>query len=499
MRIADSQTMSSIDGYCIKTLGIPGVVLMENAALKVIKNIDTDKYQQYVVVCGKGNNGGDGFAVARHLHILGKKVEVFLLGSSENMKEDCRINYRIIKNIGINVKKISNVEDINELREAIEKSQVTIDCIFGTGLSKKLEGIYDMAVTIINENSRYIISVDVPSGFDSNTGLALGNSIKANKTISFQLYKTGFLSYGADKYTGEIIVEDIGIPESAINKFHENEFIMDKSMINKKLMIRDKYSYKGDYGRVLIIAGSVGYSGAAYISTQAAVRSGAGLVTLCCNKDIQQILSSKLIEAMTIDSEDNNKLKEFIKKSDAIAIGPGMGDNDITLKLVEDTIHLSDSPIVIDADGINVLRENISVLKNKKTEIILTPHMGEMSRITGYTIDYIRNNRMKVAKEFAKEYGVIILLKGYNTIITDGDMTIINPTGNSAMASGGMGDCLTGMIASFLGQGYKPMEAACISAYIHGYCGEKLSNSMFCINASHILDQIPFIVKEFQI
>lgn len=498
MKIADAGIMKKIDSFCINELGIPGVVLMENAALKIIKNIDMEKFNSFVIVCGKGNNGGDGFAISRHLQLMGKRVELFLIGSNEGMSNDCKINYNIVKNMGLKINKVNNVEDINELRESIQRSAMTIDCIFGTGLTKKVDGIYDMVISIINENSNYILSVDVPSGFDSNYGEPLHNSVKANKTVSFELYKSGFLNYGTDKYTGEIVIEKIGIPGSVIDKFHNNEYIMDKTMIKKNLMIRDKYAYKGDYGKILILAGSKGYSGAAYMTVQGAIKSGAGLVNLCCHEEIVDILSSKLVEAMTLTYSDGEKLKAQIEKSNCIGMGPGMGENDTTFKLVEEVIQTSNVPVVLDADAINVLKDNLNLLKKKKSAIVLTPHFGEMSKITGISIEEIKHNRMKIAKDFAKEYGVILLLKGYNTIVTDGNTSIINPTGNSAMASGGMGDCLTGMISSFIGQKYKPMEAACISAYIHGYCGEKLSKDMFCVSASNILENIPFVIKELQ-
>jgi ADP-dependent NAD(P)H-hydrate dehydratase / NAD(P)H-hydrate epimerase len=497
LRIATSEIMRKIDSYCINELKIPGIILMENAALKVIKNLELDKYNSFCIVCTKGNNGGDGFAVARHLHILNKKVSIFLLGDRDGMSSDCKVNYDILKGIGVNVSKISNIEDINDLRDAIEKSQVTIDAVFGTGLSRNVEGVFDAAISIINENSEHIISIDVPSGFDSNTGKVLGNCVRANKTISFQLYKRGFLNYDTDGLTGKIVVEDIGIPEVAINKFHNSEFIMDECMIRKVMKIRDKYSYKGDYGRVLIAAGSDGFTGAAYICVQGAVRSGAGLVTLCCSEKIQPILSSKLVEAMTMSFDEKDKIKEIIERSDSIAIGPGMGNNELTYELLQYIINNATRPVVIDADAINVLKNRASILKNKKCEVIITPHLGEMARLTGLSIDYIKQNRLEVSKKFAKDYNVIVLLKGYNTIITDGHTTVINPTGNSAMASGGMGDCLTGMIASFIGQGYKPMKAAYIAAFIHGYCGEELSKDMFCVNASHILESLPLIIKRF--
>lgn len=497
MQIATTQIMRNIDHYCINVLGIPGIVLMENAALKIIKNIRSNN-KKFVIVCSSGNNGGDGFAVARHLLNSGKNVEIFSLGSEENMSSDTKINLNILRNMGVKIIKVNNNDDLEILRECIINCETTIDAIFGTGLTREVEGIYSLAITIINENSNYILSIDVPSGFNCNSGKVMGNCIKSNKTVTFELYKKGFLGYDADSLTGEVVIEKIGIPKSVVDKFHENENLMDLNFIKKLIKKRDKYSHKGDYGRTLILAGSLGFTGAAYISTQAAVRSGAGLVTLCCHSSIQNILSVKLVEAMTASTNDESGLDSLITKSNCIAIGPGLGNNNGTLKLLENVLLNSKCPVVIDSDGLNVLEGKLEMLKNKKYQIVLTPHMGEMARISGFSIDEINENKIDIAKEFAKKYHVVLLLKGFNTIITDGKTVQINPTGSSAMASGGMGDCLTGIIASFISQGYDIFTAACVGAYVHGYCGDKLSKKMFCVNANHILEELPSTIKEIQ-
>jgi ADP-dependent NAD(P)H-hydrate dehydratase / NAD(P)H-hydrate epimerase len=497
MKIATTQIMRNIDQYCINVLGIPGIVLMENAALKIVKNIPEGS-KNFVIVCGSGNNGGDGFAVARHLLNRGNHVEIFFLGTEDNMSSDALVNINILKNMGVIIIKINNNEDLEILREKIIDNETTIDAIFGTGLSRKVEGIYSLVISIINENSKYILSIDVPSGFDCNSGKVMGNCIKSNKTVTFELYKKGFLGYESDSLTGEIVIEKIGIPSSVIEKFHENEYIMDIDFIKKLIKKRNKYSHKGDYGRTLILAGSPGFTGAAYISTQAAVRSGAGLVTLCCDSSIQNILSTKLVEAMTSSTNDESGLDSLITKSNCIAIGPGLGNNNNTLKLLEKVLLNSKCPVVIDSDGLNVLEGNLEILKNKKSQIVLTPHMGEMARISGFSIDEINENKIDIAKEFARKYDVVLLLKGFNTIITDGKTLQINPTGSSAMASGGMGDCLTGIIASFISQGYDIFTAACVGAYIHGYCGDKLSKKLFCVNANHILESLPSTIKKIQ-
>ncbi|MEG0772769.1 NAD(P)H-hydrate dehydratase [Clostridium sp.] len=278
--------------------------------------------------------------------------------------------------------------------------------------------------------------------------------------------------------------------------FNNKEVRVDEDVVRNTLIPRDKEGYKGDFGRVLVIAGSRGYSGAAFLTTEGVVRSGAGLVTLCIPKELQDIMSIKLTEAMTINYEETEKINSIVAKSDVIAIGPGMTNSRLTYNILSETILKSECPIVIDADGLNVLQSNLELLQMKNNQIILTPHYGEMARLTRMTIDEIKEDKIRIAKKFAKEHEVILLLKGHRTIITDGSDVFINTTGNSAMASGGMGDVLTGIIASFIAQGYEPLEATYLATYIHGYCGDKLAETMFCVNASHIIEELPFIIKE---
>lgn len=271
---------------------------------------------------------------------------------------------------------------------------------------------------------------------------------------------------------------------------------IDEEMVVKLLKPREPDTYKKDYGQVLVIAGSMGFAGAAYLTTQSAVRSGAGLVTLCTSKEIQDIMSIKLNEAMTINFDQGDKIGNLAVKADCIAIGPGMGANETTRNILKEILELAECPVIIDADGLNVLQNNLDILERKNGPVILTPHYGEMSRIANLSVEDIKDNKIEVAREFAKENQVILLLKDHNTIITDGDYVLRNTSGNSAMSSGGMGDTLTGIIASMVAQGYEPMEAVAIATFIHGYCADKLSKEMFCVNATHIIEEIPFIIRD---
>lgn len=498
MKFASSDVIRKIDSYCINELGISELILMENAALKVINNIDLKNNKTFTVVCGSGNNGGDGLVVARHLISLGKEVKVFFVGNVDKMSESCKANYSILKNMKVNIINIASSEDIELLKIGIINSDMTIDALLGTGISREVQGMHTLVISTINENSNFTLAIDVPSGLDSNNGNRMGNCVISNETVTFELYKSGFLNYDSEKYTGNIKVEKIGIPEFAIDKYHEGEFITDMDMFKDNVLPRNKYSHKGDYGRVLIFAGSKKYTGAAYICTEAAVKSGAGLITLCCDEDILGILRCKLTEAMTISAKDTEGIDKLLTSSNCIAIGPGMGNDENTFKMVSYVLKASNCPVVLDADAINSISSDLSVLKAAKVPIVLTPHPGEMARLTNLSIDYIKQNRIKVAKNFAKDFNVIVLLKGYNTIITDGHKTIVNPTGNSSMASGGMGDCLTGIITSFIAQGQEPITAAFTGAFLHGYCGEVLSKKMFNVSATNVLNKIPYVIKELQ-
>ncbi|MDD3225165.1 MAG: NAD(P)H-hydrate dehydratase [Clostridium sp.] len=494
MNVARADTMRSIDDYCINELKIPEIVLMENAALKVLKNIDTYNNESFVIVCGFGNNGGDGFALSRQLIAINKKVDIFLIGSCDKLSSSCRVNYDILRNMGVAINEISKFD---YFLDCLKSSDVTIDALFGTGLKRDICGTFKKVVDAINDNSKYVVSIDVPSGLHSDTGIVMGSAVRADSTVTFELLKRGFLGDGASDFTGKVFTENIGVPDFVLDKFKTGETVLSSHDIKKYIKPRDKYAHKGDFGRVVLFAGSSEYTGASYISTEASVKTGSGLVTLCCPQDIVPALRIKLTEAMIASFDEEERCQKLMLKADALAFGPGMGNTEITFNMLKRVINSAKCPIVIDADGLNALSCNLGLLKSIKIKAILTPHLGEMSRLTGFDIDYIKHNRIDVAEKFAKDYGVILLLKGHNTVITDGKTTYINPTGNSAMASGGMGDCLTGIIASLVSQGLSPLMAAAVGAYIHGYTGDLLSKSAYCVSAGDLLSKLPYSIKKF--
>ena len=486
--IGDNKTTGEIDSYSANMLNIPGLILMENAAKNFTGSIDT-AFDNFLIICGRGNNGGDGYAVARQLLSLNKQVRIFSCETS-GMSPDCQVNYDICKNLEIPVE-----NDISELHGLLISADIVIDAVFGTGLNKAPMAPYDEIIRLINQYGRYVISVDIPSGINGTTGEAAGFHVRADETVSFVTYKQGFLNYNIFESLGKIKIVNIGIPEYIIKKF-SNMILMDKKYINSLLIPRLKYSHKGNFGHTLVIAGSPGFTGAAVISSGAAVKSGSGLVTLAVSDECLSAVSSCIPEVMTADLGNKDRLSELLKKADSVAFGPGLGNTNRTLELLRFVLEKSTAPVVIDADGINVLAKDISLLHKLKNRCILTPHLGEFSRISELSIEEISKDRIKAAKDFAEKHSVVILLKGYNTIITDGSEVYVNTTGNSSMANGGMGDTLTGITASLISQKYSVFDSGKIGSFLHGYIGEKLSKKAFIVTAEDIITNISFYLKQ---
>ncbi|WP_026747368.1 bifunctional ADP-dependent NAD(P)H-hydrate dehydratase/NAD(P)H-hydrate epimerase [Leptotrichia trevisanii] len=495
MLLGGNETTRKIDSFAINELKIPGIVLMENAAISFVKHIDENE-DNFLIICGKGNNGGDGYAIARQLFSKGKNVKIFCI-SNENMSNDCTINYKICKNMGIKI-----FYEIEELDKLLLNCNVVIEGIFGTGLNSEIKGIYCEIIEKINavSNNKKIYSIDIPSGINGDTGEIMGISIKADITISFVTYKKGFLNSKIKNYLGKVIIENIGLNESNINHLI-NEYYLTPEMIKSFHIERNEDSHKGDFGKVLIFAGSNGFYGAGNIVAKSCVRSGVGLTTVITDKN-NFSLNVFVPEAMSFPINFNNinenfeKLQNEILNSDVIAIGPGIGKSQEALEILEKLINIEKNnkgnmiKLVLDADALNLLAENRELFGNIKNRAILTPHLVEFSRLTGFLPDEINKNKLEVTKNFAKKYELTLLLKGKNTIITNGEMLFVNSTGNSHMANGGMGDCLTGIICSLAGQKYDLIQSASIGAYLHGKIADELVKSQYIVNATDIIDNI---------
>ncbi len=489
MEIMSREGCKALDKYTIDEIGIPSVILMENAANEVFRKI-VNLNGKFIIFCGNGNNGGDGLAIARKLVIEEKDVCIVIVSKNENYSEDFLTNINILKKLTNNFIYIRGIEDINLLKEISKDYRIAIDCIFGVGLNRVLDDFYTKVIRYINEKWENIISIDVPSGLNCDSGEIMGASIVAIKTYTFEVIKKGFIKYKALRYLGDVEVLKIGVPQYVKEINSEKVYILSRNEYGKLLRKREKYGHKGSYGKVAILAGSKGYTGAAYITTQSCVVAGAGLTTLVTTEYVQDKLSSKLVEAMTANIDSMEDLKGLFQKVNVITIGPGIDKEDKYKDIFADLIRFKDKKFVIDAGAFSLLKDNSEIMMAIKGKAILTPHPGEMARLINKSVEYVEENRVDVAKKFAKENKVVVLLKGYNTIITDGELVYINSSGNSKMASGGMGDCLTGIISALLAQGHNMMESALISAYVHGLAGEFASEGKYSTIASEVIENI---------
>ena len=494
MYIMSRKNCSNIDKQTIDEYNMPGIILMENAAEQIFRNISTLE-NRYIIFCGNGNNGADGLAIGRKLIFDNKDVLFVLLKPRENPSEEFQINFNILKSLNANMIIIDDIDKLDEIQQLIEEFPIVIDSIFGIGLDRKLNDFYLKIIDIINNSKKKIIAVDVPSGLDADTGRPLGNAVKADITYTVEVIKKGFIEYSALEYLGDLKVIQIGIPENVKQANNENIYALSRESYRNKLIKRKIYGHKGNYGRAVLVAGSIGCLGAARLATESCIRSGAGLTTLITSSEGRKLLSGSLVEGMLATFEDNEKVKYLLSKADAVAFGPGIKEDEESMKLLEEIIIDSPSSIIIDAGGINLLSKNKKCLCSVKDKVILTPHPGEMARLIGKDISYVEKNRIECSRAFAKQYKCIVLLKGYNTIITDGRNVFINKTGNSKMASGGMGDTLTGIITALVAQGYSNMDATLLGAYIHGLAAEYSARDRYSIIARDLIESIPFVME----
>lgn len=496
MEVLSKEASKKVDSYTIDKVGIPSIVLMENAAEKISELIK-DKGKKFIIICGEGNNGGDGLAIARKLLLYGKDVKVVILKASKEPSKEFSINHNILINIGTEISSISCTTDVDEkFIKDVENSDVVVDAIFGVGLSRNVEGIFYNVIKIINTYSKLIISIDIPSGLDCNTGKPLGIAVRAQETYTIEVMKRGFIEYDSIEFLGDIKIVSIGIPKEVKRQFSENIHILDRDEYRDMIPKREIWGHKGDYGKVLVLAGSKGFTGAAHITVESAIRTGTGLITLLTDDYCQEVLSNKLIEAMTVSIKEEERISQLVKTCDVIACGPGIGLNAQSEKILEKCIKESTCPIILDADALNIVSTNNEIINSIRGRGIITPHVGEMSRLTEYSIDDINKQRIDIAKRYSVTTGVVVLLKGYNTIITDGDNVVINRTGNSKMASGGMGDCLTGIVASLIGQKMDIFKAGVLGSYIHGLAGDRISSSKYSVIARDVIEEIPKIMEE---
>ena len=506
MKVVTAHTMQELDKQAITEYGIAGLQLMENAGHNCVEEIIAEfgLAGHAVILAGKGNNGGDGYVIARLLSQMGWSVNVIVLANREHVCGDAAVNLEKLP--GSIIKYCNDEGQLSALHmEAIFQADVIVDALLGTGLSSNVNGIYLEAIDLMNSSGRPVVTVDIPSGVHGTTGRVLGDAVRACMTVTFAFAKLGHVLYPGAAYTGRLVVTDIGIPQKLMETASGYDFL-DAETLRPLLRRRDRQAHKGKFGHCLVVAGSTGKTGAAALTANSAVRAGSGLVTLAVAESIHSILEIKTTEAMTVPLPDSGSghlsnssfhlIEKLLVGKDAVAIGPGLDILPKTYALVQNMVETVVLPLVIDADGLNALAEDVTVLHRKKSkQIILTPHPGEMSRLLGTTIPDVEAFRISVAHEFASKYGVFLVLKGARTIIASPTGSVaINGSGNPGMATGGMGDVLTGVIVSLLGQGYAAWDACCLGVFLHGFAADMVAEEKgeIGINASDVIEMLPY-------
>ncbi len=515
MRVLNTEQMKIVEQRASDN-GMGFLRLMENAGsacTRIIKSkylkSDIDIHR-ITIVCGNGKNGGDGFVIARKLCELNCQVNVVLANGQPRDNESIEM-YKKINDLQVNIIRYG-LED-NSALEAINKAGIIIDAVFGTGFygcpNEELSVLFKM----INSVNAFKVAIDIPSGVTCNTGEVFGECIKADITIAVSALKPAHIFLPGVQFCGEIITADIGIPELYYKEIGEERiYSLNEDEIKQSFIPISPFANKGNFGRVLSVCGSKKMQGAAVLAAKGAVLSGAGLVTAAFPDCAYNAIGSKLTEPLllplnsneegTISASAISKIFETAKKADAILIGCGIGLNRDTREIVKEVIMNTSCPIVIDADGINAICHDKDLLKKSKNTIVLTPHLGEMSRLTNINIDRILEKRIDIARCFANEFGIILVLKGANTVIAEPDTTdvYINTTGNSGMATGGSGDLLAGIIASFIAQGMTVGNAAKAAVYIHGLTGDITAKrlSKRGLTPTACIEDLPSVMSRFE-
>ncbi len=513
MIVVTADQMQAMDRQTIEVFGIPGRVLMESAGRGATRLFLERIYHGGTVgiVAGRGNNGGDGFVIARYLAQQKIGVTVFLLANADTVKGDAAANLNLLAPLKVPVIEIADTKQLARQRSHMLHMGCWVDAILGTGLNADVKDYFREVIDFLNSLKRPIFAVDIPSGLNADTGQPCGVSIQAAATATFGFAKIGQVIQPGAQLCGHLAVIDIGIPPTMANDLDRRHHLITAQQVATILGNRSADTHKGRTGHVLAVAGAIGKTGAAAMSATSALRAGAGLVTLAIPESLNAVLEPQATEAMTLPLPDQGTgqiLEEafsaIVQAADAkqaMALGPGLGTAAHTRNLVSRIIKEIDIPMVIDADGLNNLSGHLGWLKGRKSGTVLTPHPGEMGRLTGLSVNQIQANRVHAARGLAMAHKVHVVLKGARTLVADpGGGVWINPTGNPGMASGGMGDVLTGLIAGLLAQGYRACDASIAGVYLHGMAADHLSITQpWGYLATEVMNAVPGAIgKVFQ-
>lgn len=507
MKVATATEMHQIDAAAAGEYEIPGAVLMENAGAVVAAAVKTlltaGSGNRICVFCGKGNNGGDGFVAARYLLNHGFRVQICLLAEAASLSGDARRFFSVLQKMNADILAIVDTRDWDKAAVAISFADCLVDALLGTGLRGTPSDHMLTAIDLLNASGKPVIAVDIPSGVEADTGCVAKTAVKAMQTVTFGLPKPGLYLHPGAAHAGKLTVADIGIPADLLVDRAIKQNAAGAADILAMLPVRASDAHKGSCGRVGVIAGSPGMTGAAVLAATGALRSGAGLVTLGVAASLQPIVAVKLTEVMSCswpESADGALghqsvpyMEELAAKSDAILIGPGLGRSEETQTAVRQFIQAACRPLIIDADALVALAADINILRQTEALAVLTPHPGEMAMLTGLTVEEIGQDRLYVARQAAIDWASIVVLKGAGTVVAfpDGEV-YLNSTGNPGMATGGSGDVLAGIIAGFIAQGMSSHDAAVAGVYVHGLAGDlAASGGMIGMTAGDLAAAVP--------
>lgn len=508
MKLLTTAQMRELDRQAIEDLGVPGVVLMENAGRGAAERLSRRYAELFpgpvLILAGRGNNGGDGYVIARHLNNWGWQVQTLVLAEPATIIGDASVNLDILIRMGGQVAFVPDEHGLVNALDAAGDVRLVVDALFGTGLSAPVRGHYGRAIDWINACGHPVVAVDIPSGVDATHGSLLGKAVRADLTLTFAAPKLGQTLYPGRAQVGNLEVLDIGIPATLLAACEDDFRLVTAAEASPLLPARPATGHKGTFGHLLVVAGSRGKTGAAALTAEGGLRMGAGLVTLACPASAQPALAVKLTEVMTAPLAEidgalalaaGEELRALWQDKEALALGPGLGQSPDTTELVCTLVRECPLPMVIDADGLNALGPHPSFLRDiPDLQAVLTPHPGEMSRLTGTSVADIEADRVGAAQRFALDYRVTLVLKGARTVIALPNGRVrINASGNAGMASGGMGDALTGMIGGLLAQGMSPESASTLGVYLHGLAGDRLAANQgnAGLFASDLLRELP--------
>ncbi len=515
MKVVTAEEMRGIDEKTIKKYGIPASTLMERAGLAVAVRIrELFDRKKVIVLSGAGNNGGDGIVIARNLYNWGWHVKALLIAKEHQLSPDCLAQYKIAREIGVPLefRRVLSDKDIH--------GAVVVDALLGTGINKPVRPPLSDIIAFLNKSDVPVVSVDIPSGISSDDGQINGAAVFADHTVTFGLPKRGHFLHPGAEHTGHLIVEDIGFPPELLHAKSLKTQTIEKDDASFLLPERPSYSHKGDYGHVLIIAGSTGKTGAAFMAAKACLRSGAGLVTIGVPETLLSVFQQRATEEMILPLPDDGQgiladaasanVMEFLsKRGDVLAIGPGLSSGPGITNMILTILKSVTTPMVLDADAINAIAGHTDILSKVRAPVIFTPHTGEMARLLDKDLSAgnservaawkarkqtIENNRIASALAFSRDTGANLILKGVPTIIGDPEgKTFINTTGNPGMATAGSGDVLTGMVAALLSQSMSPLDASILAVYLHGLAGDLAASEkgMHSLIATDIIEKIP--------